>query len=123
MAASIIDCKTLFHGVEPARRRERRFIRARCLHDLDRLAGRILQLVQLGFLRVGRIDHVLDLLDRQVGETRLGLLAGIRCLRRLARLCISGGGLRAELVETLLLLVAERRVEILERRPHRLHGL
>src|SRR4029079_14100332 len=106
----------LFHGVEPAWRCERRVIRARGLHDLDRLAGRVLQLVQLGFLRVGWIDRVLNLLDRQVGETGLGLVAGVGGLRRVARLRIGGGRLWPELVEALLLLVAKGCIEGLERR-------
>ena len=84
----------------------------------DRLFGCVMQRVEIGFLRVGRLDHVLDLVDRQVGEAGLGLLAALAVLRDGAgrlRHCLATC-VGPELVEALLLLVAQRIVERLERR-------
>jgi hypothetical protein len=93
------------------------------LHDGHRLGGRVLEPVQLGFLRIGRIDGILNLFDRQIRKPLLGLLARIRRLGCLARLGIHCRVLWPELIEAFFLLVAERVVELLQYRPHRLHRL
>jgi hypothetical protein len=77
------------------------------LHDRHRFAGRILQFVQLGLLRIGGVKRLFDFLNWQVGKALFWLLAGFGCLRGFARLGIGGGVLWAELVEAFLLLVAE----------------
>src|SRR5215467_12878086 len=99
--------QSLLHRREAAGRRDRRSVRAGGLQQRDRLVGRALQLVKSGLLRISRIERILDFLDRQVGKALLRLLAGIGGSRRHARFGIGRCIPRSDLVETLLLFIAE----------------
>src|SRR5882724_1011798 len=115
----------LLHRLQPSDRRERHVVRAGGLQLLNGLLRRRAQAVERFLLRARRAYHGLDPFDRQVGQAGLRIAAGIglrvRVLLRLALRTLADIG--AERIETCLLLVAERVIEFLQRRPHDLHGL
>ena len=86
-----------------------------------RLLGRLPQPVERLLLRAGRPDRRFDPLDRQVGQRRLGIAASAPGLLLLVLLTARRAValiVRADRVEARLLLVGERLVELLQRRPH-----
>src|SRR5215475_11712721 len=99
--------QSLLHRRETAGRCDRRFVGAGALQDRDCLVGCVLELIQLRFLCVGRVERILNLLDRKVGKALFRLLARIGRLRCHARLGVGRRVLRSDLVETLLLFIAE----------------
>src|ERR1051325_11512235 len=114
---------TLPHGGEPPGRCEGRACRAGRAHGFGGFLSGGTKLVQGGALRLGRLDRVVNADGQPTGR----IAARTACAREAVGPCFGArtarrlGGFRAKLVESLLLVIRQRCVELLERRADRAH--
>ena len=111
--------ESILHRRQAPGRRKRLTLLAASLENVRRLCRSIVQILQRGLLTHAQLEGSLDPRNRQPGAARRGPAAQSGNVDFAARRL----GVLVESVETLLLLIAQRRVERVERRPDHLHGL
>src|SRR5712691_4831624 len=122
------------HGTEPPldrlhprRDRQLGLARTRCLDGIGRARRGVAQVLEAPTLGIGRLHVLLDVLDRQLRNRIAALAADARddpclSLAAAARACFAAGR-KPHGVEPGFLLIAERIVELHQRRAHRAHGV
>src|SRR5690348_13517602 len=109
--------EALLHRGETAGRGERLVGHAAQFEQIGRLRGGVFERFQGGVLLVGEPQSAGDAVDRQAGGARSAAAQPGDVLRT-----ITGGGTLVERVESALLLVGQRHIEQLQRRPHQRDG-
>src|SRR5260370_26360373 len=113
--------------LDPRRDRQRGLARTRCLDGIGRTRRGVAQVLEAPTLGIGRMHVLLDVLDRELRNRIAALAADARddsCLglSAAARSCFAAGR-KSHGVEPGLLLIAERIVELHQRRAHRAHAV
>src|SRR5260370_3293365 len=113
--------------LDPRRDRQRGLARTRCLDGIGRARRGVAQVLEAPTLGIGRLHVLLDVLDRQLRNRIATLAADSRddpclSLAAAARPCFTARR-KPHGVEPGFLLIAERIVELHQRRAHRAHGV
>src|SRR5260370_6037178 len=113
--------------LDPRRDRQRGLARTRCLDGIGRTRRGVAQVLEAPTLGIGRMHVLLDVLDRELRNRVAALAADARddpCLSLAApaRPCFTASR-QPHGAEPGFLLIAERIVELHQRRAHRAHGV